>query len=78
MDVIENTLALGPYVACFQDILLHGQDIRNIKREIGEIKASSTSRNAPNTNGAQAKTADLNWEEGAFCGSKPSRSQGKR
>jgi hypothetical protein len=37
MDVIEDTLALGLYVTFFQDILLHGQDIHNIKRVIGEF-----------------------------------------
>jgi hypothetical protein len=39
MDAIEDTLALGPYVTCFQDILLHGQDIRSIKRAIGEFNS---------------------------------------
>jgi hypothetical protein len=39
MDVIEDTLALGPYVACLQDILLHEQDIRSIKRAIGEFSS---------------------------------------
>ena len=37
MDVVEDTLALGPYVTCFQDILLHGQDTHIIKRAIGEF-----------------------------------------
>ncbi len=39
MDVIEDTLVLGPYVTCFQDILLHGQDIHRIKRAIGEFNS---------------------------------------
>jgi hypothetical protein len=39
MDVIEDTLTLNPYVTCFQDILLHGQDIRSIKRAIGEFSS---------------------------------------
>jgi hypothetical protein len=39
MEVIEDTLALGPYVTCFQDILLHGQDIRSIKRAIGAVNS---------------------------------------
>jgi hypothetical protein len=39
MDVIEDTLALGPYVTCFLGILLHGQDIHRIKRAIGEFNS---------------------------------------
>ena len=31
IDVIEDTLSLGPNIVCLQDTLLHGQDIRSIK-----------------------------------------------
>ena len=37
MDVIADTLAMGPYIACFQDILIHGQNTRGVKRAIEEI-----------------------------------------
>ena len=40
MDLIEDTLALGPYIVCLQDILIHGQDIHNIKRTIGEFNSA--------------------------------------
>jgi len=35
--VIADTLAMGPQVACFQDILIHGQDIRSVRKSIGDI-----------------------------------------
>ena len=34
MDVVDDTLALGPYVSCMQDVLLHGQNLRSVKRSI--------------------------------------------
>jgi hypothetical protein len=37
MHVIADTLAMGPQVACFQDILIHGQDIRRVRKSIGDI-----------------------------------------
>ena len=39
MAINQKNSALGPYVTCFQDILLHGQDIRSIKRAIGEFNS---------------------------------------
>ena len=40
MDVIEDTVALGLYIACLQDVLLHGQNIRSIKKAIGEFSSA--------------------------------------
>jgi hypothetical protein len=37
MHVIADTLAMGPQVACFQDIPIHGQDIRSVRRSIKDI-----------------------------------------
>ena len=37
MHVIADTLAMGPQVICFQDILIHGQDIRSVRKSIGDI-----------------------------------------
>jgi hypothetical protein len=28
---------MGPQVACFQDILIHGRDIRSVRKSIGDI-----------------------------------------
>ncbi len=37
MHVITDTLVMGPLVSCFQDILIHGQDIRSVRKSIGDI-----------------------------------------
>ena len=37
MDVVTDTLSLGPYVTCFQDVLIHGQNARGIRRAIESI-----------------------------------------
>ena len=37
MHAIADTLAMGPLVSCFQDILIHGQDIRSVRKSIGDI-----------------------------------------
>ena len=37
MDVVEDTLALGTYVSCMQDVLLHGQNLRSVKRSIADL-----------------------------------------
>jgi hypothetical protein len=37
MDVVEDTLALGTYVSCMQDVLLHGQNLRSVKRSITDL-----------------------------------------
>jgi hypothetical protein len=37
MHVIADTLTMGPQVACFQDILIHGRDIRSVRKAIGDI-----------------------------------------
>jgi hypothetical protein len=37
MDVVDDTLALGPYVSCMQDVLLHGQNLQSVKRSIADI-----------------------------------------
>jgi hypothetical protein len=37
MHMLEETLAMGPFVSCYQDVLIHGQDIRSVKRAIGNI-----------------------------------------
>jgi hypothetical protein len=37
MHVITDTLAMGPLVSYFQDILIHGQDIRSVRKSIGDI-----------------------------------------
>jgi len=34
MDVVENTIAEGYSVVCFQDVLFHGKDFRSVKRVI--------------------------------------------
>jgi hypothetical protein len=43
---------MGPLVSCFQDILIHGQDIRSVRKSIGDINLdyqvfSDTSSFAP-------------------------------
>jgi hypothetical protein len=37
MNVIADTLVMGPQVACFQDILIHGRDIRSVRKSIRDI-----------------------------------------
>ena len=37
MHAIADTLAMGPLVSCFQDVLIHGQDIRSVRKSIGDI-----------------------------------------
>jgi hypothetical protein len=37
MDVVEDTLAMGTYVSCMQDVLLHGQNLRSVKRSIADL-----------------------------------------
>jgi hypothetical protein len=37
MHVITDTLTMGPLVSCVQDILIHGQDIRSVRKSIGDI-----------------------------------------
>jgi hypothetical protein len=37
MDVVEDTLALGTYVTCMQNVLLHGQNLRSVKRSITDL-----------------------------------------
>ena len=37
MDVVTDTLSLGPYVTCFQDVLIHGQNARGIRRALENI-----------------------------------------
>ena len=37
MHVIADTLAMGPQVVCFQDVLIHGRDIRSVRKSIGDI-----------------------------------------
>jgi hypothetical protein len=37
MDVVEDTLALGTYVSCMQDVLLHGQNLRSVKCSITDL-----------------------------------------
>ena len=39
IDVIEDTLALGPYITCLPNVLMHGQDTHSIKRVIGEFSS---------------------------------------
>ena len=34
MDVVTDTLVMGPYVTCFQDVFIHGQNARGIRRAI--------------------------------------------
>ena len=37
MDAVADTLALGTYVSCMQDVLLHGQNLRSVKRSISDL-----------------------------------------
>jgi hypothetical protein len=37
MHVITDTLSMGPLISYFQDILIHGQDIRSLRKSIGDI-----------------------------------------
>jgi hypothetical protein len=37
MDVVEDTLSLGTYVSCMQDVFLHGQNLRSVKRSITDL-----------------------------------------
>ena len=37
MDAVADTLRLGPCISCFQDILIHGQNTRVIRRAIERI-----------------------------------------
>jgi hypothetical protein len=37
MDVVEDTVALGTYVSCMQDVLLYGQNLRSVKRSITDL-----------------------------------------
>ena len=37
MDVVDDTLDLGPYVSCMQDVFLHGQNLRSVKRSITDL-----------------------------------------
>ena len=37
MDAVADTLRLGPCISCFQDILIHGQNTRGIRRAIERI-----------------------------------------
>ncbi len=37
MHAITDTLVMGPLVSSFQDILIHGQDIRSVRKSIGDI-----------------------------------------
>ncbi len=37
IHAITDTLVMGPLISCFQDILIHGQDIRSVRKSIGDI-----------------------------------------
>jgi hypothetical protein len=37
MLAITDTLVMGSLVSCFQDVLIHGQDIRSVWKSIGDI-----------------------------------------
>ena len=37
MDVVTDTLVMGPYVTCFQDVFIHGQNARGIRRALENI-----------------------------------------
>ena len=37
MDVVDDTLALGPYITCMQHVLLHGQNLQSVKRSITDL-----------------------------------------